>query len=152
MSRTRHPGPSGPRLGSPARRARRRRGGRLARGGEQRASLSPRAAAAVAGSVGRGRAAAAAAGALMAGGAGRVPVVPVVAGGRCGRGRAQQVVEDVDDGADVALGPAVPVLQGRVQGAAERARVDALAVVVHRLDYRSLSALRVLLGVHRQRR
>lgn len=73
-----------------------------------------------------------------------MPVVPVVAGGRRGRG-AQQVVQDVDYGADVALGPTVPVLQRGVQRAAERARVHALAVVVHRLDYRSLAALRVLL-------
>ena len=48
--------------------------------------------------------------------------------------RAQQVVENVHDGRYVALGLAVGVLQGGVEGAGEGARVHALAVVVHRFD------------------
>lgn len=40
----------------------------------------------------------------------------------------------MNDGGDVALGPAKLVLQGGVQRAGERPRVDALAVVLHRLD------------------
>ena len=66
---------------------------------------------------------------------------------------AQQVVEDVHDGGDVPLGLPVGVLQRGVEGAAEGAAVDALAVVVHRLDDGSLAVGRVtplpgaLLGV-----
>lgn len=49
---------------------------------------------------------------------------------------AQQVVQDVDDGRDVPLGLPVGILEGRVEGAGEGAGVDALPVVVHRLDDR----------------
>ena len=52
--------------------------------------------------------------------------------------RAQQVVEDVHNGGDVPLGLPVGVLQRGVEGPAEGAGVDALAVVVHRLYYRPL--------------
>ena len=48
--------------------------------------------------------------------------------------RAQQVVQDVDNGGDVPLGLAVGVLEGGVEGAGEGAGVHALPVVVHRLD------------------
>lgn len=75
---------------------------------------------------------------------GWVPVIPVVTGRR-GRGRAEQVVQDVDDGADVALGPTVPILQRWVESAAESARVHALPVVMHALYYRSLATFCVLL-------
>jgi hypothetical protein len=76
----------------------------------------------------------------------RMPVIPVVAGAgsRC---CAQQVVQYVDNCADVAFGPAVAVLERGVQGAAERPRVHALAVVVHALDDRALAPLRVLLRI-----
>ena len=47
---------------------------------------------------------------------------------------AQEVVEDVDDGGDVALGLPVAVLQRGVERAREGARVDAAPVVVHALD------------------
>lgn len=43
------------------------------------------------------------------------------------RHRAQQVIEDVDDGGHVAARPALGVLQGGVQGAAESAGVDTLS-------------------------
>ena len=48
--------------------------------------------------------------------------------------RAQQVVENVDNGGDVALGLTVAVLQRGVEGPGEGARVHALPVVVHRLN------------------
>lgn len=55
---------------------------------------------------------------------------------------AEQVVEYVHDGGDVALGLAVAVLEGGVEGAGEGARVDAFAVVVHRLDDGALALCR----------
>ena len=83
-------------------------------------------------------------------------MVPGGAGGGGGVGLelgAQQVVQDVHDGGDVPLGLPVGVLQRGVEGAAEGAAIDALAVVVHRLDDGSLAVGRVtplpgaLLGV-----
>lgn len=38
--------------------------------------------------------------------------------------RAQQVVQDVDDGGDVPLGLAVPVLQGGVQGSWKKQKIS----------------------------
>lgn len=78
----------------------------------------------------------------------RMPVMmmPVVAC-RCGRCRAEQVIQDVNDGANVPLRPTVSVLEGRVQRAAERAGIHALAMMMHTLYYRALPASRVLLNL-----
>lgn len=48
--------------------------------------------------------------------------------------RAQQVIQNVDNSCYIPFGLAVGVLEGRVQGARECARVHALAVVVHGLN------------------
>lgn len=73
-----------------------------------------------------------------------VMMMPVVACG-CGWCRAEQVIQDVNDGANVPLRPTVSVLEGWVQSAAERAGIHALAVMMHTLYYRALPASRVLL-------
>lgn len=80
----------------------------------------------------------------------RMPVMmmPVVACG-CGRCRAEQVIQDVNDGANVPLRPTVSVLEGWVQRAAERAGIHTLAVMMHTLYYCALPASRVLLNLKR---
>lgn len=82
----------------------------------------------------------------------RMPVMmmPVVACG-CGRCRAEQVIQNVNDSANVPLRPTVSVLQGWVQSAAERAGIHALAMMMHTLYYRALPASRVLLNLKRPR-
>lgn len=72
-------------------------------------------------------------------------MMPVVSGSGCWCG-AQQVVENVNDGADVTLRSAMAVLQRGIQRAAERARVNTLAVVMHTFDYCPLSAPCIFLG------
>lgn len=51
----------------------------------------------------------------------------------------------MNDGADVSFRSTVSVLESWVQSAAERARVDTLAMVMHALYYRALPTSRVLL-------
>lgn len=76
----------------------------------------------------------------------RMPMMmmPVVACG-CSRRRTEQIVQNVNDGADVPLWSTVSVLKGWVQSAAERAGVDTLTVMMHTLYYRALPTSRVLL-------
>lgn len=80
----------------------------------------------------------------------RMPMMmmPVVACG-CGWCRAEQVIQDVNDGANVPLRPTVSVLKGWVQRAAERAGIHALAMMMHTLYYRALPASRVFLNLKR---
>lgn len=80
----------------------------------------------------------------------RMPMMmmPVVACG-CGRCRAEQVIQDVNDGANVSLRPTVSILEGWVQRAAERTGIHALAMMMHTLYYSALPASRVLLNLKR---
>lgn len=78
-----------------------------------------------------------------------VMVMPVMAC-RCSWRRAQQVIQNVNDGADVTFGPTVSVLKGRVQGTAERAGVHTFAVVMHTFYYGPLSASRILLNLRKK--
>lgn len=71
-------------------------------------------------------------------------MMPVVACG-CSRRRAKQIIQNVNNGADVPLRPTVSVLEGWIQSAAERAGVDTLAVMMHTLYYCALPTSRVLL-------
>lgn len=71
-------------------------------------------------------------------------MMPVVACG-CSRCRAEQIIQNVNDGTDVPLWSTVSVLEGRVQSAAERAGVDTLTVMMHTLYYCALPTSRVLL-------
>lgn len=73
-----------------------------------------------------------------------VMMMPIVTRGCSWRGT-QQVIQNVNDGADVTLRSAVPVLQCRIQCAAERTRIHTLPMVMHALYYRALPASRVLL-------
>lgn len=76
----------------------------------------------------------------------RMPMMmmPIVACG-CSRRRAEQIIQNVNDGADVPLRPTVSILESWVQSATERAGVDALTVMMHTLYYRALPTSRVLL-------
>jgi len=76
----------------------------------------------------------------------RMPMMmmPVMAC-RCGRRRAEQVIQNVNDSADISLRSAVSILKGRVQSAAERAGIDTLTMMMHTFYYRALPASRVLL-------
>lgn len=51
----------------------------------------------------------------------------------------------MDDGAYSSFRASVPVLERRVQGTAERARIYTLSVMMHTFYYRTLPASRVLL-------
>lgn len=80
----------------------------------------------------------------------RMPVMmmPIVACG-CGRCRAEQVIQDVNDGANVPLRPTVSILEGWIQSAAECAGIHAFAMMMHTLYYCALPASRVLLNLKR---
>lgn len=73
-----------------------------------------------------------------------VMMMPVMACG-CGRRRTEQVIQNVNDSADISLRSAVPILKGRVQSAAECAGIHTLAMMMHTLYYRTLPASCVLL-------
>jgi len=80
----------------------------------------------------------------------RMPMMmmPVVACG-CGRCRAEQVIQDVNDGTNVPLRPTVSILEGWVQSAAKRAGIHAFAMMMHTLYYCALPASCVLLNLKR---
>lgn len=74
-------------------------------------------------------------------------MMPVMA---CGcRRRAEQIIQNVNDGADVPLRPTVSILKGWVQSATERAGINALTMMMHTLYYRALPASRVLLILYK---
>jgi len=77
-----------------------------------------------------------------------VMMMPIVTC-RCGRCRAEQVIQDMNDGANVSLRSTMSVLEGWVQSAAERAGIHAFAMMMHTLYYRALSASRILLNLKR---
>lgn len=79
-----------------------------------------------------------------------VMMMPIVTCG-CSWRRAQQVIQNVNNGADVTFRPAVSVLKGRIQSAAECAGVHTFAMMMHTLYYGPLSASRILLNLKKAR-
>lgn len=64
---------------------------------------------------------------------------------RCSWRRAEQIIQNMNDSADISLGSSVSVLKSRVQSTAECAGIYTFAMMMHTLYYGALSASRILL-------
>lgn len=72
-----------------------------------------------------------------------MPIVTCI----CSWRRAEQVIQNVNDGANVPFGSTVSVLKSRIQRAAERAGIHTFAMVMHALYYSALPTSRIFLDL-----